>query len=324
MSNDYKDGFHEDFELSGEKRDPKPEHPGIDRARWGLFSDPDIASYHAGVIGTLTAEDISLSQSGMKKLLKETPLDFAFNNRQLNPDAEKLAESVAMRRGDVVHQLALGKGEGYAVLDFADWRTKDAKAARDRAIADGLTPIKRADFEEAEVMADVLREKIRVALDGADYETEVAFVYQEMTRAGPIWVRGLMDVWCADLRVILDPKVTPQLHPGTVERHFLNMGWDLQAALYPHAVGQILGGPDDGRVKFANLLVSPNEPFISRTVKLPKDWFYSSVKQCELAMERFGACLYAGEWPSYEGIETLELPGWEAKRREAEEIGGAN
>jgi hypothetical protein len=315
--------FHDDFGMSGERKPPAPEHPGIDRSRWGLFPDVNIEAYHRGDFGGLKTDEITLSQGQMRRLLDETPLDFAFNNSQLNPEGaeERILESVAARRGDVVHQLALGKGKGFAVGDFADWRTKEAKSFKERAVADGLVPIKRTDFEEAEIMAEVIVERIEEALQGASYQTEVAFLYQEMTQAGPVWVRGLMDVWCEELGVILDPKVTAMLYDGKVERHLVSMGWDRQAALYPHAVGTILGKP--GHIKFADLMIKPEAPFTSRMVRLEKAWEASAVKQCRIAMERFGACLYAGRWPGFEETAFVQLPVWEDKRREAMELGEA-
>ena len=308
------DNFRDDFNLG----DPKPKDVAAEpnREGWGIFPDFDLEAYYAD-----PCPDPSLSNSGMSYLLAETPLDFAYQHPRLNPDAERLEATVAQRRGDVVHQLALGKGRGYAVADFADWRTKDAKAFRDNAIADGLTPIKRADFEEAEIMAGVIRQRIKEVLDGADYQTEVAFMYQEETAAGPIWVRGLMDVWCPELGVILDPKVTPQLYDEAIGRHMINMGWDRQAALYSHAVGKIM--PElAGRVRFADLMVKPKAPFTSRVVSIEKAWYYSAVKQCERAFEIFGRCLYEGRWPGFGSqVEHIPCPPWEAKRREQEETG---
>ena len=313
--------FRDDFGLSGERKAvTRTDPPGIDRSRWGLFYDVDIEAYHRGAFASLTKDDITLSQGQMGVILNETMLDFAYQNVQLNPDGaeERILETVAARRGDVVHQLALGKGRGFAVGDFKDWRTKDAQSFKANAVADGKVPIKRSEFEEAEVMAEVIVERIKEALDGAAYETEVAFLYQEMTKAGPIWVRGLLDVWCEELGVILDPKVTGMLYNGKVERHLVAMGWDRQAALYPHAVGHILGR--EGRIKFADLMVKPEAPFTSRVVRLEKAWEASAVKQCVIAMERFGACLYSGKWPGFEETAFVQLPGWEDKRREEMEI----
>lgn len=314
------DEFRDDFNLG----DPKPkvaaeEHPLIDRSRWGLFHGVDPVLYHGGLI-----DDVTLSQSQMGRILDETPLDFAYNHVQLNPEIaeEKVKATVEQQRGDIVHQLALGKGRGYFVLpaEYGDFKKKAAQELRDEAISRGETPILAHKFEEAEIMAEVIRERIDEALGGAPYETEVVFLYQEMTSAGPVWIRGMVDVWCPEQKIILDPKITPMLYNGKVERHLLNMGWDRQGALYPHAIGQIIGEP--GRVKFADLMIKPEAPFTSRLVRLEKAWEHSAIKQCKIAIERFGRCLYAGRWPGFEETAFVALPAWEDKRREAMELAG--
>ncbi len=220
-----------------------------------------------------------------------------------------------MRRGDVVHQLALGKGAGYAIAEFDDWRKQAAKDFRDQAIADGLTPIKRKDFEDAEVMADVIKGRIDEVLEGAAYQTEVAFLYQEPTPSGPVWVRGLIDVWCEERAVILDPKITANLYDGKVQRHLINMGWDRQGALYPHGVGMVL--PDlAGRIRFADLMIKPTAPFTSRLVSTEKAWTHSSLRLCQRAIHLFGECLYSGNWPGFgDTVDHVEMPMWLQRER---------
>lgn len=316
MTDDADQEFVQDFGREAiTQRAKAPDHPLIDRSRWGIFLDADLDKYFSGMI-----DDPSLSQSGMRKLNAETPLDFAFDDPVLNKDAEKLAATVAQRRGDVVHQLALGKGNGFAVLNFDDFRKDVAKNARDEAIRRGLTPILAKNFEESEIMAEVIRERIVEALDGASYQTEVAFLYQEMTPSGPIWIRGLIDVWCEERAIILDPKVTERLYDGKVERHMVDMGWNLQGALYPRAIGMILPALA-GRVRFADLMVKPKAPFTSRVVALDKYAEELSIRECQRAMFKFGECLYAGRWPGFEETHLAQLPVYEAKRIEALDTG---
>lgn len=311
------DSFAEDMGLDpdrfgkGDRR--PPEHPLIDRSKWGLFPDVDLVAYFGGKL----VNEPAISQSGIGILDVETPLDFAFQDPFLNPDAERIQSTVAQRRGDVVHQLTLGKGRGFAIADFKDWRTKDAQTFKENAIADGLTPIKRTEFEEAEVIAEVLRERIKEKLDGADYQTEVAFLYQEMTPSGPIWVRGLMDVWCEERAMILDPKCTDRIYDGVVDKHIVNMGWDIQGALYPHAVGMVLPKLA-GRVQFFDIMVKPKPPFTSRIVGVDKFVEATSIGMCQRAMRTFGECVYSGKWPGFgDEVYYPQLPAYEAKRREA-------
>jgi hypothetical protein len=312
--------FYDDFDRDPDR--PKPQagdHPGIQRHRWGLFPDVDIEAYHRGYFASLEEGELSISQSGMGRLINETPLDYAFNDLQLNPDAERLKATVQMHRGDVVHQLSLGKGRGYAIAPaaFGDWKKKAAQDFKAEAIKNGQTPILAHAFEEAEIIAEVIRERIDELLDGAAYDTEVAFLYQETTSVGPVWVRGMLDVWCPERRAILDPKITPQLYDAKIGRHMVNMGWDRQAALYPRAVGMILGGEFAGRTAFRDVMVKPEAPFTSRVVKLDKADEYQATRECVAAIELFGQCVYSGRWPGFEGEDTIELPIFTRKSREA-------
>lgn len=300
---------------------PAPSRPDLEDPRVGMFPGIDPLVYHADPI-----EEGSLSQSGIKILLDESPLDFAFQHPRINPDAvERVLATVAGRRGDLVHQLALGKGRGYAIGDFPDWRTKAAQEFRKAALEDGATPALRHAFEEAEVMAEVIRERVKRVLDGAAYETEVAIIWREVTPAGEIYMRGLLDIWCEELGIILDPKVTANLgngRPGAekVERHAVAMGWDLQAGLYVRGVERLKPALE-GRVRFGNLMVKPEAPFTARLLWPDYVARRTALFQAMPAMQLFAECQAEGRWPGYpEEGETLSLPTYEENRRLEAEI----
>jgi hypothetical protein len=311
------DEFREDFNLG----DPKP-RPALRPVPegWRLIPGVDLVDYYADNIG---APHPSLSNSLMQPLLDKTPRDAAFEHPRLNPEhgLEKAKTTAALRRGDVVHQLALDRGRGYRIGNFKDWRTKTAKEFKEAAEEAGETPITRSAFEEAEIMAGIVKERIKRVLDGAAYDTEVAFLYEERTAAGPIWVRGLMDVYCEEKGLIVDPKVTGLLYDKVVGRQMVNMGWDRQLALYERGVGMIRPHLA-GRVRARDLMINPDPPYTSRLVAPEKAWKYSSVKQAEEAMEIFGECLHSGRWPGFgDDVDYIPCPPWEAKRREKHELG---
>ena len=83
----------------------------------------------------------SLSVSGAKVLL-DCPARYRW--QQDNP-----VHKDAYDFGHVAHELILGKGAGYRVLDFDSWRSKDAREAKDQAHADGVAPILTAEHERA-------------------------------------------------------------------------------------------------------------------------------------------------------------------------------
>lgn len=305
-------------------REPKPaaEAKPVPEG-WRLIPDVDLVAYYAD---ELTPQP-SYSNSLATPLLDETPLDAAFGHPRLNPNysRDEAKATAAQRRGDVVHQLALGRGRGFAVAPdhITEWRSNEAKAFKKAAEEDGLTPVTADKFAEAEIMAEVVKEKVKRVLDGADYQTEVAIIWQEETPFGPIWCTGLMDIWCEERGIILDPKITPQLYDALVGRQLVNMGWDRQLATYERGVGMIFP-PLAGRVRAFDLMVKPKAPFTSRLVALEKAWRYSSVKQAQRAMEIFGECLYSGRWPGFgDDVHYIACPTWEAVRREKAELGEA-
>jgi hypothetical protein len=268
----------------------------------GVYLDITPEEY----FGNLTPER-ALSASGVKTLLTATPAEFHAPPKKSN---------AAQRRGDVSHQLALGKGRGYAFGEYAAWNSNDAKKFKADAEAAGLTPVKAHEFAECERQADVMRVRIEQTLadlNGGvlpEYQTEAVMVWREETAAGPIWCKLMADVWCASLGIILDPKFTSRLGDGVFEAHATAMGWDIQAAWYQRGA-TVLHPEMAGRIRFANLCVHPDPPHVSRAREADEATRYSCETEIDRAKEIFGRCLYADEWPGYpRGIEP-----WTARAR---------
>ena len=264
----------------------------------------------------------ALTNSGIKTLLAKTPADFAYEHPAITPDSPEAASTAAKRLGDVCHQLALGKGRGIAIGEFDAWRSKEAKEFKADAEANGLTPIIREKYDDAMAMASIMKAKIAATLKwigakdglvepdgGWPYETEVVIAWTEETASGPIFCRAMIDVWCEDLLVALDPKFSDRFYVG-IERHMTNMSWDQQAAFYTRGIEALLPGAA-GRVTFANIMVSDKEPHRSRRVMIEEAWRYSCQLEIEKAIGLFAMYLKAGTWPEFpDGVETLNAPPW--------------
>lgn len=266
---------------------------------------PDL-TYRGGKKTTPTR---ALTYSGIKILRDETPADFI---------APRTKKTKAMDFGTIVHKLALDKGDEFTISPYDEFRTKEAKAWRDAAVENGETIIKPADLEEAEAMAKIVKERIKRVTQGAEYQTEVPFYWQE----GDTWCSGMADVWCPDMAMVVDPKVTGYIHGEKARSHMFNMGWPLQAAWYMRGIAAIM--PElEGRVKFANLLIKPDEPYTSRLLHINETWRTIAEGDCLRALDLFNRCTASGEWPGYgDEIEYMDPPTWAMREFIENEMAG--
>lgn len=231
----------------------------------------------------------ALSSSGVTTLLYRSPLHFWHAHPALGGGA-KARDTAATYRGSLVHRLALGKGDDFRILPFDDYRTKEARDARDACIAEGVIPVKPAQMEEAEAMAARIRGAIDGACGGAEYQTEVvvtAFI-------NGVWQRCMIDVWCPALQLALDVKTAAKVTDAWLSRAFAN-GYARQDAFYTRIIDAATGDP--GRNQFAFLFVEGEEPFIGRTARVDEAYRTGARSEIARAERIFARCLETGEWP---------------------------
>lgn len=243
----------------------------------------------------------ALSSSGVTTLLYRSPLHFWHAHPALGGGA-KAKDTAATYRGSLVHRLALGKGDDFRVLPFDDYRTKEAREARDACIADGVIPVKPAQMAEAEAMADRIRDAIDAACGGNDYQTEVVIAGQ----INGIWQRCMVDVWCPSLQLALDVKTAAKVTDAWLSRAFAN-GYARQDAFYTRLIDAATGDP--GRNRFAFLFVEGEEPFIGRTARVDEAYRTGARSEIARAERIFTDCMAKGEWPG-PGEFIATPPAW--------------
>ena len=118
----------------------------------GVYPGMPAEQYHGDPAPA--ADGGSLSSSGATKLVPPgTGAGFDYWRR--NGD-ERTTE--ALNFGQAAHAHVLTEGAGIVVVEAADWRTNDAKAQRDAALAAGRIPILPKHRRQVEEMARALRE----------------------------------------------------------------------------------------------------------------------------------------------------------------------
>lgn len=220
--------------------------------------------------------------------------------------------TVELDRGSMIHRLALGAGKAFRVApeEVKEWRTKEAKAFRDGARADGFIPVKAHEFEEWQRAAEKLVAQLAargIKLDGI---SECAIEWYEETPHGPLLCKAMLDHLWIDRGRILDLKVTENAAPGSVERTAENLGYGIQWAAYTRALAALR--PDlAGRVEFLFAFVEPGVPWAVNLCK-PDGLFRELGEQRWLrACATWAQCEAEQKWPAYgDGINPISAPQW--------------
>ena len=261
------------------------------------FHDVPDAEYHG--------DRRSLSVSGAKVLL-DCPARYRW--QQDNP-----VHKDAYDFGHVAHELILGKGAGYRVLDFDSWRSKDAREAKEQAHADGVAPILTAEHERAVALADAVKADSTAAAMLATGRAEKS-IYATHDDTG-VLLRGRAD-WLTEKRdgtpVVVDVKTTASAAPASIDRAMSEYGYAMQAAWYIDLLAAN-GLPD---AKFYLIFVEKNAPHFV-TIATPSDdaLAYGREKN-EKAIRLYAECVKTDTWPGYPPHEA-NVPAWAWKELEA-------
>lgn len=200
--------------------------------------------------------------------------------------------------GSVVHELVLGNGSAYRVLDVADFRTKAAKLAREEAIADGRTPIKAEDFLRAEAAAAEIRSQLAEVFKEGEAERTMIW------RDEDIWCRARPDWLVRSANMVFDLKITGiNLSPleKKVERHIFEQWMDLTAAHYRDGYRALFGE----ELEYRFIFVEDHPPFSIRPFQLSGQGLEMGQRKLEAARSWWKRCIKDNRWPGMR----LEL-GW--------------
>ena len=231
-------------------------------------------------------------------MIDKTPRHAWIAHPRLNPAFEPQADS-KFDRGTVAHELILGRGNGYAVVDAPDWRTKMAQTARDSAREEGKTPILRLQLDEAVVMAEVVRARLEehgIDLGAVAERAERVMLWED--RGGAL-CRSMLDLHGPDDVSIFDVKTTGNpLSDESLERLIQNLGYDLSAGFYVRGLTHLMP-QHAGRFRFYWIFVEDHEPFEIRIKEAGGELLDLGDRKSALAIEKWRRCVEANSWPGY-------------------------
>ena len=266
----------------------------------GIYADVPEQEYHS---------HDSLSSSGARQILS-SPAKFRY--RQDHPE-----HSTAFDVGSYVHSLVLGVGADVVIIDAKGYTTKAAKEQRDKAYADGKTPILAADAELAEAMLYAVAQHPTAAALFAEGDPEHSLFWHDpetgvRLRARIDWLRqGAHRLIAVDLKTT-GVSASPQEWGSTAAKWKLHF----QNAWYITALEQ-LGLCESPAFVFVNVEKEP--PHLVSVTQLPESAVELGRRQMRRAIDTFAKCVAADEWPGYStDIHVVDLPKWAYYQETAE------
>ena len=268
----------------------------------GFYPDMEADEYHAD-----PCPQPSLSSSIAKLFITATAKHAWLSHPRLNPNFTP-DEDDKFDLGTVAHEYLLCSGAGYQVLKFDDWRTKDAKTARDEARGQGKTPILKANFDRVVTLCGIVRERLEgMKIDLTKNLNESVFIWQERDA----WCRSMLDSFDQRGGVIYDLKITgADLSDASLMRQIVNMGYDVSAAHYLRGVHAVM--PElQGRIRFRWIFAEASAPHECRVIEASAMTMEIGARKDDFAIRRWQHCMALDEWPGYAPeITTLSLPTW--------------
>ncbi len=266
--------------------------------------------------------DPSLSRSVIKDLF-DCSAKAWFNHPRLNPNFKADDGDGKFDVGTAAHQLLLEGLDSIEIIDAEDWRKKETKERRELARKNGMVPLLKHQFEEAEKMVAVAEEQIHACKElgitalEIEGDSELSYFWQEeglWCKVRPDWINEKRDL-------IIDYKTTKQsANPADISRHIISMGYDIQAAFYLRGVKAI----EQTSPKFVFVFQEVEEPFLCSFVGLDPAFLAMANQKIDYGIFLWGNCLSKNEWPAYPSkIAWVEPPAWAFTRWDAQatEIG---
>ncbi|MYU20766.1 hypothetical protein GTY84_02630 [Streptomyces sp. SID8352] len=263
------------------------------------------------------ADKTSISSTGLRALLAPgCPAQFKYDRD--HPASPKKEFDL----GNAAHLYVLGEGPDLEVIDFPDWRKKDAQVQRDGAYLAGKVPLLTKDHDVVLAMADAIRQHpVAGPLFTPGSGVAEQSIYWTDRRTGvrcrcrPDWMPTRQD---NGRLVVVDYKTAKAVDEAALAKAVYDRGYHAQAAFYLDGV-KAAGLHGDQEPAFIFVFQAKTAPYLVHLVELDSPALALGADRNERALRIYAECENTGIWPGFnDRITYLPLPAW-AERRDQEE-----
>lgn len=216
-----------------------------------------------------------------------------------------MEETDAMRFGTLLHSIVLeADDQQVVVLPYQEFRTKEAKAARDEVLAAGNVPLKTSEWLQlCDVRDSILAHPFARALltGGVSEQTLIS----EDAETG-LRIKARPDHRTA---FIADLKTCRDANPATVERRTIpDYGYQQAAAHYQQIVADTVANGE--HLPFYLVNVEKTAPYRVSVVEIGEEYLADGRARNRRALDLYAHGIQTGEWPTWPDTYTAEPPLW--------------
>jgi hypothetical protein len=262
----------------------------------GFYTDMTEEDYHTQKL----LDEPALSYSIAKLLVTQTPMH-AKHAHPLLGSKDAGSTTPAQSKGTLAHSLILGKGKGIEVLQFDSFRTNDAKAARDKAEAEGKLPVLQSAVDECSQLVTTFITQMKDTEYASSFfdpecQSELCMYWRDPETG--ILMQGMLDRLNLKTPIIFDLKLTTDASTKTVEKKIFDMGYHIQNAFYRRGVGTII--PElIGAVRFVFLFIEVDPPYALNIIEFSGMYEYLADLEADRSISIWSECMKSGKWPGY-------------------------
>lgn len=251
----------------------------------GIYDGISNADYH---------RDPALGSTSLKTLATRTPAHYQH-------DLTHPKFSDAFTLGTAAHSLILeGDTSGIVIVEADNWLTKDAKAAKATALAEGKQPLLTKEIEQVWAMTHAVMAHPEAWKLFKGHKAEQSVFWDE----DGLMLKCRPDAWKPGL--LIDLKTTRDANPNEFGKTAHEYGYHQSAAHYIDGVKAATGE----ELPFHFVLVEKTAPYLVSVVELDIEAINLGRQLNDRAKRIYRECLETNTWPGYPNADLISLPMW--------------
>lgn len=267
--------------------------------RHGFYPGMPAAGYHAD-----PCVSPSLNYSTAKALINESAWHAWRQHPRLG--GSNRVTTPGMDKGTLVHALLLGQPvEHVEVLKFDNYKKKAAQEQRDAAKEVGRFVILEREYDALTSGVPTMRKNIE----------DAGIVLNGLCELTALWevdgveCRTRFDNVTEDFSLVVDLKCTDNANPKLVERHIIDMCYDIQAAAEIEAI-ETLKPEQVGRVRFADVFIELEHPYFVVVAEHAESMLDHGKSRWNRARKTWKRCIDSNEWAGFTNHVLVHAPNW--------------